>query len=268
VTVADQFNGMDDEVHIVFDLTGKRTLVAGVGGGIGRATVEAFASSGADLAVLDVAPDEAELSAKAAASRGRRGFALVADVTDPVEAKQAVDSAAEHLGGLDILVNVIGASVWAPLADVTEDLWTSQIALNLRQQFDIAMAAVPHLIADGDGRIVLIASTSGLNGAPNHAIYGIAKAGLMSFVQSLALEYATRGLRVNGVAPGSIVTPRRAKVSADKGALVPMKRRGQPSEIAWPAVFLASDAASYITGQTLVVDGGATAKNVLVALED
>ena len=251
----------------MFDLTGKKTLVVGVGGGIGRATVEAFSRSGADVACLDISAEEADLSAKAAEANGRRGIALVADVTDPAQAKQAVESAAEQLGGLDILVNVIGASVWAPLDEVSEDLWNAQINLNLRQQFDIAMAAVPHLIANGDGRIVAVASTSGLNGAPNHAVYGIAKAGLMAFVQSLALEYATRGLRVNAVAPGTIVTPRRAKVSADKGALVPMKRRGQPSEIAWPAVFLASDAASFITGQTLVVDGGATAKNVLVALD-
>jgi 3-oxoacyl-[acyl-carrier protein] reductase len=251
----------------MFDLTGKKTLVVGVGGGIGRATVEAFSLSGADVACLDISPEEADLSAKAAGANGRRGLALVADVTDPAQARQAVESAAEQLGGLDILVNVIGASVWTPLDEVSDDLWNAQINLNLRQQFDIAMAAVPHLIANGDGRIVAVASTSGLNGAPNHAVYGIAKAGLMAFVQSLALEYATRGLRVNAVAPGTIVTPRRAKVSADKGALVPMKRRGQPSEIAWPAVFLASDAASFITGQTLVVDGGATAKNVLVALD-
>jgi 3-oxoacyl-[acyl-carrier protein] reductase len=251
----------------MFDLTGKKTLVVGVGGGIGRATVEAFSLSGADVACLDISPEEADLSAKAAGANGRRGVALVADVTDSAQAKQAVESAAEQLGGLDILVNVIGASVWTPLDEVSDDLWNAQINLNLRQQFDIAMAAVPHLIANGDGRIVAVASTSGLNGAPNHAVYGIAKAGLMAFVQSLALEYATRGLRVNAVAPGTIVTPRRAKVSADKGALVPMKRRGQPSEIAWPAVFLASDAASFITGQTLVVDGGATAKNVLVALD-
>ncbi len=248
-----------------FTLEGRRALVTGASRGIGRAMALAFADAGADVALL--ARDEGLLAEVAAevADRGRVAVVSAADVLDAESVRSAVEASAEALGGLDILVNNAGGNSFSiPLGQMRMSGWEKTMRLNLDSVVHITQAALPAL-SDGGGSIINVASVAGLRGAPTMSHYGAAKAALISLTQSLAIEVAWARIRVNALVPGWIDTDLtgflRVSDEVEQGVLsrVPMQRWGRAEEIAEPAVFLASDAASFMTGQVLVVDGGLSA---------
>ena len=249
-----------------FRLDGKTALVTGASRGIGRAIAVAYAEAGADVALL--ARDATLLAevADAVAAHGRRAVVLPCDVTDADAVGSAVSSALEELGHLDILVNNAGGNSFSmPLATMRFSGWQKTLRLNVDSVVHLTQAVLPHMLERRAGSIINVSSVAGLRGAPTLSHYGAAKAAVLSLTQSLATETAWAGVRVNSLVPGWIETDLtgylRESDDAEKALLsrVPMQRWGTTGEIAEPAVFLASDASSFMTGQALVIDGGLSA---------
>ena len=248
-----------------FDLTGKKALVTGASRGIGRGIAVAYAAAGADVALLARNADLLAEVAEEIEALGRRAVIATADVLDAEATRAATAQAIDALGGLDILVNNAGGNSFSiPVAQMRMSGWEKTLRLNLDSIVHITQESLPAL-GDGGGSIINISSVAGLRGAPTMAHYGAAKAALISLTQSLAVETAWMGVRVNALVPGWVETDLtdflRASDEAERAALsrVPMQRWGRVEEIAEPAVFLASDAASFMTGQVLIVDGGLSA---------
>ncbi|MFI5953139.1 SDR family NAD(P)-dependent oxidoreductase [Cryptosporangium sp. NPDC051539] len=246
-------------------LDGKVAVVVGTGPAIGGACVTALAAAGARVMCCDQDAAAAQAAAEFARALDVEATFAVVDVLDRSAVRTALDSAVAEFGRVDVVVNVVGASLWSLSAETDDDEWDRGIALNLRQQWVVAQEALRYMIPACRGSVVAISSVSGLSAATRHGSYGAAKAGLINLVKTLAVENARYGIRFNAVAPGSIDTPARAGDDA-LAARVPLGRRGRPSDIANAAVFLASDAAAYITGQTVVVDGGVTSAHSLIDL--
>jgi 2-deoxy-D-gluconate 3-dehydrogenase len=248
------------------NLDGRIALVTGASRGIGRAIAETYADAGADVALL--ARDAATLGEVAAVveAAGRRALVLPCDVTDVEAVGAAVARTVEELGRVDVLVNNAGGNSFSmPLAGMRFSGWEKTMRLNLDSVVHVTQAVLPGMVERRSGVVVNVSSVAGLQGAPLMSHYGAAKAALISLTQSLALETAWAGLRVNALVPGWIETDLtgflRASDDAEAAALarVPMARWGTVAEIAEPALFLASDASSFMTGQVLVVDGGLSA---------
>lgn len=246
-----------------WDLTGRVAIVSGASRGIGREIAITLAQAGADIAL--VARDEAKLAdvQQAVQAAGRRATVFAADVTAEDAPQRIIDQAVAGLGGVSVLVNNAGGnSFMAPVQSMRPSGWRKTMALNLDSIFALTQAAIPALVSSGHGSIINVASVAGLRGAPLMAHYGSAKAALISLTQSLAIELAQQSVRVNALVPGWIETDLteflRAEASAEQGLLsrVPMARWGRSAEIAQGALFLASDASSFMTGQSLVMDGG------------
>jgi NAD(P)-dependent dehydrogenase (short-subunit alcohol dehydrogenase family) len=242
-------------------LDGKGFLVLGAGQGMGRQASHALRQAGASLFCVDKEKSRAD---QVATEVG--GIAWTADCTQRAQVERLVDEAEKRLGRIDGFVDIIGIAMFKPMLEVDDALWDQQFDLVLRHAYLVSQIAGRRMRDSGGGSMVFIASVSGLAGAPRHAAYGAAKAGLMSWVRSLAVELGEYGIRVNAVAPGNIATPRipdsaytESKLKSLKEA-IPLGRRGQTSEIASAALFLSSPLASYITGQTLVVDGGVSCR--------
>jgi len=250
----------------VLGLQGKAALVVGGGFGIGRASALLLARAGADVAVADLDGDRAAAVAGELKELGVRSTALTGDVTDRPQAESVVRDAAEFLGRLDVLINMVGLAAWAQLLDVDDDTWQTDLTRNLTQHLYVGRAAARRMIEQGTGgAIAVVASVSGLYGAPNHGAYGAAKAGLMGLVRTMADEWGPHGIRVNAVAPDMIATPRVMAAYSDSGTDpneaaradgAPLGRFGTPEEIAGPLVFLVSGLASFVTGHSIVADGG------------
>jgi 2-deoxy-D-gluconate 3-dehydrogenase len=249
-----------------FDLAGRTALVTGASRGIGRAIALAFASAGADVALL--ARDEAALSDVAAEvdAAGRRSLVLPCDVLDPDALSASVGRGITELGGLDVLVNNAGGNSFSvPFTDMRYEGWDKTLRLNLDSTVHACRAVGGHMIERGSGCIINMASVAGLTAVPTMAHYGAAKAAVISLTRTLAVEWASAGVRVNALVPGWIETDltefaRRSDGVADALlAGVPMRRWGTVGEVAEPALFLASSASAFMTGQVLVVDGGLTA---------
>jgi 2-deoxy-D-gluconate 3-dehydrogenase len=243
----------------LFSLEGKRALVTGAGRGIGQAIALAFAEGGAQVALAS--RTEAELNETAALIAGKTVI-LPADLSKPDEGAWLVDEAVNALGGLDILVTSAGTIVRKPAYDYTEDDWDAVVDLNLKARFFLSQAAARVMKAGGGGSIIHIASLSAFFGVPNHIAYTTGNGGIGALTRAEAVEWATDNIRVNAIAPGTIVTKQTEGLLANPQALatrlakIPMNRLGKPEDVAGAAVFLASDAATYITGQVLAVDGG------------
>ncbi|MFA5883490.1 MAG: SDR family NAD(P)-dependent oxidoreductase [Acidimicrobiia bacterium] len=250
----------------VLGLQGKRTLVLGGGYGIGRASALLLARAGAPVVVADLDPARADAVAAEVTDLGVAALAISGDVTDRARAESLVDDAASFHGGLDVVINMIGLAAWGSLFELDDDAWDLDLARNLRHHLWTGRAAARHMIDQGTGgALAMVASVSGIYGAPSHAAYGAAKAGVMSLTRTMAQEWGRHGIRVNAVAPDMIATPRiKAQTQAaahDANARTlesrqPLGRMGEPEEIAGPLVFLVSELSSFVTGQTIIVDGG------------
>jgi 3-oxoacyl-[acyl-carrier protein] reductase len=246
-------------------LSGKTALViGGGGGGIGRAITLALATAGSAVAVADIDRDRADEAAAEVAAAGATSVSLAGDVRSRKDTEGFVSRAAEELGGLDILVTVVGGQLAfvpaAPLHEMTDEDWDLTFDLNLRYVVQAVRAALRVFLAQGrGGTIVSVGSIAGFAGSPMQAAYGAAKAGLASLARSVAAEYSRDGIRMNLVTCGPIATPVARAAQAGTAEWIPMGRPGESREVAEAAVFLASPLASYVTGQSLVIDGGATA---------
>jgi NAD(P)-dependent dehydrogenase (short-subunit alcohol dehydrogenase family) len=239
-----------------FGLDGKAALVVGGGYGIGRETSLLLAEAGARVAVADIDPERA-----ASVADEVNGVAIVGDVTTADGARQVVDDAYSQLGGLDRVANIVGIATFVEdVFAIDLDIWEHDIRMNLAHHLYVCRAAARHMIDDGTGgAFALVASVSGFYGAARHAAYGAAKAGLMSLSRAMASEWGPHGIRVNCVAPDVILTPRLFPEGSDTppiGGEVVLGRWGRPTDIAGPLVFLLSELSSFMTGRTLVVDGG------------
>ena len=241
-------------------LDGRRFVVVGAGQGIGRQTAHALASVGARVACVDVDAARArEVAAEVA------GVAVAGDASRRDDAERVFEEVIGALGGLDGLVDIVGMARYAALLDVDDDDWDWQFDIVLRHAYLAVQLGGRSLAAGSGGVMAFVASVSGLTSAPRHAAYGAAKAALMALVRSAAVELGPSGVRVNAVAPGVVWTPRVSALLGEDGrvrneANTPLRRVAQPADIAAALLFLCSDLSSYVSGQTLVVDGGVGAK--------
>jgi glucose 1-dehydrogenase len=245
-------------------LEGKRALVTGSSRGIGKGIVLAFAREGADVVINYVGQrDEAERTRAEAAKSGRRVAVLQADVSIPAKARDLVDRSIAELGGLDILVNNAGIEKRAPFLEMTESDYRAVIDVDMTAPFFLSQAFVCHLRhTNHPGRIINISSVHEELPFPHFTSYCMAKGGLKMMMRNLAIELGDCGITVNNIAPGAIETPINRNMLQDPQkvsalmANIPMRRLGKTGDVAGVAVFLASSEADYITGATIVVDGG------------
>jgi NAD(P)-dependent dehydrogenase (short-subunit alcohol dehydrogenase family) len=257
---------MEGRTVSLFDMNGKKALVTGASRGIGQAIAVALAEAGADLALVARGEDGLAATAKQVTGYGRDAFVIPADVTDAEEVAGAVGTAIERLGWVDIVVNNAGGSNFmVPFLDLRLPGWDKLLRLNLTSAMYVCHAIGGHLAERGRGSVINVASVAGLTASPLVSPYGAAKAGLISLTRTLAVEWAASGVRVNALCPGWTATELNRNLWDDEAAsaatiaTVPMRRWGRAEEMAGPALFLASDASSFMTGQVLVVDGGQTA---------
>ena len=253
----------------MIDLAGKTALVTGASRGIGRTIAVGYAAAGADVAISARSADNLAETKAAVEALGRKAFAVPADVNDPDAIRRMVDDAVAALGHLDAVVNNAGGtSFMVPFTDLRFDGWTKVMRLNTESVVHVMQAVGPHLLERGRGSVVNVASVAGLGGTPAVTPYASAKAAVVNLTRSVAIEWAPAGVRVNALCPGWTATDlnralwENADVSAAMTATIPMGRWAQPEEMVGAAVFLASDASSYVTGQALVVDGGIVANGM------
>jgi len=249
-----------------FDVAGKVALVTGAARGIGRACALALARAGADVALGFRARDAGGDVADTIRALGRRALPLQMDVTRRAEIAAAVAEAHRAFGRIDVLVNNAGIGPPNPAASVTEDDFDATLDVNLKGTFFVSQEVGRLMIAAGGGRIVNLSSQAGFVALPTEAVYCMTKAAIAHLTKCLAVEWAPHGINVNAVAPTFIRTPGTVKWLADEQfrrdllARIPLGRVGEPSDVAAAVVFLASPAASMITGATLMIDGGWTAR--------
>jgi 3-oxoacyl-[acyl-carrier protein] reductase len=251
-------------------LEGKVAVVAGGGRGIGEATSRRLAEAGACVMVVDKAADRAHRVVADIVAAGGRAWSLVADLRDDGTAGRVLGEVGDRHGALDVLVNVAGgmrpSAAWRPLRELDPDDWDAVFDQNIRWVYRLSVAAADQMAAqDAGGSVVSISSISGVFGAPNHAAYGAAKAGLISLSKSLALEYGRQGVRFNVVSPGSVRTPAvedllTAEQRERDEITTPLHRTGRPDDIAGAVLFFASELSSFVSGQMLLVDGGASVR--------
>ena len=248
-------------------LSGAAVVVAGAGGGgIGTAVCTMLATAGVTVLALDVDADRLAITERAFERMDRQLRTAVVDVRDAAGVADAIDGAID-LGPLRGLVHVVGGMApdqWAPIATMTPETFAAVTELNLQTAFITTQAVGTRLLAQGrGGSIVHIASVSGLAAMPFGAPYAAAKAGVLALTRTAALEFGAAGVRVNAVAPGTVRTAKTERAGAGvdtaaEQAAIPLRRRGTPDDIAGAALFLLSDLAGFVTGQTLVVDGGSS----------
>jgi 3-oxoacyl-[acyl-carrier protein] reductase len=239
---------------------GRTAIVWGGGAGMGEATVDLLAQAGCPVGVVDIDGDLSEKVARKVRDAGGKAIGLRADIREETDVEAVMGRVRAELGSPTLSASVVGMALFKPMTEMTLVDWDGELARNLRPAFLIGRAMANELIKTGNkGALAYVASISGIQSAERHAAYGAAKAGLRSLVQSMALELGPHGIRVNAVAPGPI---RTVRVGAIPGVIestkkrVPLGRMGEVTEIASALLFLLSDMAGYITGQTIVADGG------------
>jgi NAD(P)-dependent dehydrogenase (short-subunit alcohol dehydrogenase family) len=254
-------------VHDLFDLSGKTAIVTGGGTGIGRQMAEGLAEAGASLVLCARKAERCEQAAAELEQLGVRALGLGCDVRDPQQIEAVVRRTVEELGGVDVLVNNAGTVWGAAPEDMPLEGWQKVVDVNLTGVFLFAQAAGRVMIERDGGSIVNIASVSGLHGAPpevvNTIVYHATKGGVIAFTRDLAWKWARHGIRVNAIAPGWFPSDMSKFVldrqGDDLARRIPLGRFGGPEDLKGVAVFLASPASAYVTGHTLVVDGGQSA---------
>ena len=246
----------------LFDLTGRSALVTGAAGGIGSAVAHALATAGAAVLVTDIDKDAAGAVAERISEDGGRAESAVLDVSDRASADAAAAQAAGLAGGaLHILINNAGVTQPAMFGNLSQESFRLLFDIHVMGAFNCTQAALPYIPTDGTGRIINVTSSAGITGTLGQVNYSAAKASIIGFTKSLARELASKNILVNALAPLA-ATPMtetiraNEKFAANMMARIPLKRWAEPSEVAGAFVFLACDAASYITGQVLPVDGG------------
>jgi NAD(P)-dependent dehydrogenase (short-subunit alcohol dehydrogenase family) len=249
---------------------GKRVLVTGAASGIGKATAARFAAEGAQLVLADLNADGVrELAKSLTQQHGVKAVAVPFNAAESASCRQLVDAAAEALGGLDIVANIAGIMDWGPLDSFGEERWDRMLRINLGSVFHICQRAMPHLV-QSRGNIVNMASAAALLGIAYTTAYCAAKAGVVALTKSLAVEFASQGVRVNAICPGGVRTPMNAGAAAfPEGVDVSLlmrhasKLKGldfcEPEDIAAAVLYLTSDDARFASGTILSVDGAQTA---------
>jgi 3-oxoacyl-[acyl-carrier protein] reductase len=237
-------------------------FITGGGGGIGKAAALRLSSEGARVAISDYSPELAEAAVQEVKAQGGTAIALTVDVGSQQAVEDAVKTTIREFGRLDVMVCGAGIRTSKPLSvlDSTTEEWNKVLEVNLLGAFYPARAAAQHMADAGKGSIVTISSINALRAAPGSVAYNSAKAAVISMTQTFAIELARRGVRINTVAPAQIDTPLTAAITSEKRKIreegIPLGRFGKPEEVAAAIAFLASDDASFITGHTLLVDGG------------
>ena len=249
--------------RIKTDLNGKVALVTGAARGLGRTISQSLAEAGAKVACIDVNVEMLAETVAAIRAGGGTAEAIACDVTQSERVNEVVDQVVNMWGGLNILVNNAGVTRDNVLVRMKDDQWDLVLNINLRGTFLFARAAARPMMKARQGRIINIASVSGLMGNPGQVNYSASKAGVIGLTRTVAAELASRNVTVNAVAPGFIATDMTAKLGEEilqeVRKQIPLGRLGDPQDIADAVLFLASDAASFITGHVLTVDGGLTA---------
>jgi len=250
-------------MHKLFDLQGQVVLVTGAAQGLGRTIAEACATHGAQLVLADREETTLADTARALQGQGAAVLALTVDVADPAALQRLSDQAWDWRGRIDTLVCNAGIQGPAgPLADITDDDWQRVMDINLRSAVRLCNALAPRMAGQGGGSLVLMASLAALRGNRSIGLYGLSKAALAQLARNLAVEWGPHNLRANAIAPGLIRTPLADGLLANDAFMArrlqatPLRRIGEPHEVAGLAVLLASRAGAFITGQTLVADGG------------
>ena len=251
----------------MFDLSGQVAVITGSSRGIGRSIAESMARAGARVVISSRKADACEKVVAAIRDTGGEAIAVPCNISDPAQLKNLVDKTVEAWGGLNILVcNAAVNPYFGPMETMPEEAYDKIMNCNLKSSFLLSRMAGPLMAKAGGGSIIIVSSIGGHQGSDTLAVYGMAKAADFSLVKSLAIEWGPRGIRANCIAPGLIKTdlsrvlwenPKLLK-NVEEGT--PVRRIGQPDDIGGVAVFLASKAAAYLTGQTIVVDGGLTIK--------
>ncbi|WP_137862329.1 MULTISPECIES: 2-dehydro-3-deoxy-D-gluconate 5-dehydrogenase KduD [unclassified Sphingomonas] len=243
-----------------FDLSGKIAIVTGANTGIGQGIALALAAAGADIAAVGRTP--AQETVEKVRALGRRGEIVSADLSTIEPVGRVVDEAVDKLGGLDILVNNAGIIRRADSLDFTEADWDAVVDTNLKSVFFLCQAAAKHMVANGGGKIINIASMLTFQGGIRVPSYTASKSGIGGLTKLLANEWAAKGINVNAIAPGYIATNNTAALQADENRnrsimeRIPAGRWGDPADMGGAAVFLASAASDYVQGHILAVDGG------------
>jgi 2-deoxy-D-gluconate 3-dehydrogenase len=255
-----------------YDITGKVVFITGAGRGIGKGIAQVLAEAGADVAINALTPRYVEATAaEIASASGRRVVPVMADVTKTDGVQQAIDTVMQTFGRIDVLINNLGDSIRKPLVALpgregavalSDDELNFIMDVNLTEAILCTRAVGPHMLARRSGKVINISSWTARQGGGEMVVYTIAKTALVGFTRAQALEWAPYGVQVNGIAPGIFPDPvtggeERARQTAERAArLVPLGRPGQLREVGYLALYLASAASDYMTGQTLFLDGG------------
>ena len=262
-------------IEQLFDLNQKTAIVSGGSMGIGKSIVDRLSEAGAAVIIADINGEQGEQAKKDFTENGRKVEFITTDVSNPDDMDKAIDLSIQKYGGLDILVNNAGIFPFMPALSMTESGWERVLEINLKGTFFFSQKAAKKMIETGkSGKIINIASIDAFHPTGNLAHYDASKGGIVMMTRSLALEWGKYGILVNAIAPGGILTPGATKSTAEMikasgmkpeqiaeigktfTARIPLGRQGDPDEIATVALFLASDAAKYIAGETIIVDGG------------
>jgi NAD(P)-dependent dehydrogenase (short-subunit alcohol dehydrogenase family) len=251
-----------------FDLSGKTSIVTGASRGLGVTFARALAAAGADVAITSRTLASLDGTRAEIEALGRRAIPIELDVREEASIRRAVDAAQAALGRIDILVNNAGCNIRKPAIDVTWDDWNTILDTNLRGPFFVAQAAARHMIPRRYGRIINIGSVTSVAGSAGLGPYGASRGGIKQLTMSLADDWGPHGITVNCLAPGWFKTRQNQVMYEDQSWVeyltdrIPLKRPGAAEDLEGAVVFLASDASAYVTGQTLLVDGGITTNSV------